>query len=183
MFHGNRWAAAFVNMTGAAPEALACLKALVPPVRAIPGALFGYSVSRRLGKLLLESADIAGFSGASINYAIRFITLLVEKNQFRHIDSIMVKIEELFDRHNGVLAVIAESASEPDSAFKEELERQIKDISGAAKVTVKTRLVPELLGGYRLRFGGFYVDASLKGQAERMKADLAAALEIGVITS
>ena len=176
MFHVNRWAAAFVAMAGENPEALACLKALVPPVKAIPGTLFGYSDSRRLEKLLRDGAKTASFSGTDIEYAIRFIALLVEKNRFMYVDSILQKIEGLFDRQNGVLAVTVESASELDSVFKEELRQQIKDISGAAKVNLETRLVPELLGGYRLRFGGFYVDASLKGQLEKMKADLAAAV-------
>ena len=188
MFHENRWAAAFVAMTGENSEALACLKALVPPVKAIPGVLFGYSDSRRLEKLLREGANTAGYSGTGIEYAIRFIALLVEKNHFRHIDSIIKEIEELVNKQNGVLAVTAESASELDSAFKEKLRRQIQDISGAVKVNLDTRLVPELLGGYRLRFGGFYIDASLKGQLKKMKADLAAAASLaapggGVITS
>ena len=176
MFHENRWAAAFVAMTGNDPQGLAFLKAAVPQIKTIPGALFGYSDSRQLEKLLLEGANSAGFSGASIEYAIRFISMMVEKNCFMHIDSVQKKIEELFDKQNGILTVTAESASELDDIFRDELRRQIQDINGAKKVNLETRLVPELLGGYRLRFGGFYVDASLKGQAERMKADLTAAM-------
>jgi F0F1-type ATP synthase delta subunit len=34
------------------------------------------------------------------------------------------------------------------------------------------RVLPELLGGYRLRTGGYYVDASLKGQMNEMKTML-----------
>jgi F0F1-type ATP synthase delta subunit len=36
--------------------------------------------------------------------------------------------------------------------------------------------MPELLGGYRLRIGGFYIDASLKGQVEKMTSDLETAV-------
>ena len=181
MFRANRWAAAFVGLAGNDPEALSCLKALIPPVKAIPGALFGHASSRRLALLLQESAEAAGFAGQSAAYAIRFIALLVEKNLFGHIDSIMARVEELFDQQAGVLDVTAESASPMDDAFQDELRRKIADLGGAAKVNLKIKLVPELLGGYRLRFRGFYVDASVKGQMEKMKASLeAAALVPGV---
>ena len=175
MFHGNRWAAAFVALADGNPEAFACLKALVPAVKAMPGALFGRPASRRLEKLLAESADAAGVAQPAAKYAIRFISLLVEKNLFKHIDSIVQKIENLFDQQNGILAVTAESAVPLDSALEETLKRRLREYSGAAEVTLRSRLVPELLGGYRLRFGGYYIDASLKGQIESMKAGLEAA--------
>ena len=175
MFHTNRWAAAFVALADGKPEAFACLKALVPAVKAAPGALFGRPASRRLEKLLAECADAAGIAQPAVTYAIRFITLLVEKNLFSHIDSILHKIEERFNQQNGILAVTAESAAPLDSAFEDELKRRLREYSGAADVTLKSHLVPELLGGYRLRFGGYYIDASLKGQIESMKAGLEAA--------
>ena len=39
---------------------------------------------------------------------------------------------------------------------------------------MRTKVVPELLGGYRLRIGEFSIDASLKGQLEKMADKLAA---------
>ncbi|MCL2128284.1 MAG: hypothetical protein FWH38_08515, partial [Treponema sp.] len=56
MFHGSRWASVFVNVLGENAETgFSCLKVIVPPVKTIPGPLFGHSVSRRLEKLLRES--------------------------------------------------------------------------------------------------------------------------------
>ena len=179
MFHGTRWAAAFVAVSGTEPGALACLKTMAPPIKAVYGA-FGRAAARRLEKLLWESAEAAGFTGADVNCAIRFISLLVEKNLFAHIDSIMHKIEALLDQHNGVLAVTAESASPLDGAFEDELKRRLAQLSGAAQVKLDTHLAPELLGGYRLRFGGFYIDASLKGQIESMKDSLGSAAFVPV---
>ena len=37
---------------------------------------------------------------------------------------------------------------------------------------MKIKLVPELIAGYCLRIGGFYIDASLRGQLEKMTAVL-----------
>lgn len=172
----NRWAAVFVTVLGEhAAEGLACLKALVQPVKTISGALFGYSAARRLEQLLRESAAGVG-TDVTIEYAIRFITLLVARNQFKYIDMILQKIEERIDKHTGTLAVTIESATPLDSVFEQELMRRIVQRTGAANIKMKTRMVPALLGGYRLRAGGLYVDASVKGQMDTMQADLEAAL-------
>jgi len=174
VIHGNRWAAVFITVLGDnAAEGLACLKAMVQPIKTVSGALFGYSAARRLEKLLRESA---GTQDITVEYTIRYITLLVAKNQFKHIDMILQKIEERIDERAGTLAVTIESASPLDNAFEQELRRRILERTGAANVKMKTRLVPDLLGGYRLRAGGLYVDASVKGQMDKMRAGLEAVL-------
>ena len=188
MFHGDRWAAAFINASGNAEAGLACLKAMTPPVKAISGMFFGHFAAVRVEKILREGIAAAGFTGQADNaaeYSIRFICLLVEKNCFRHIDSVLQKIEQRLDEQKGTLTVIAESAVPMDSVTQEELRRQIAARVGTAEIKMKTRLVPELLGGYRLRIGGFCIDASLKGQLKKMTADLEeavlGALDGGVI--
>ena len=177
MFHGDHWAEAFVTVLGEnAARGLECLRAMVPPVKAIPGELFGHAAARRLEKLLRESLAASGVSGgAEAEYAIRFISLLVEKNKFRYADSLLRRIEQKIDHQNGILDVFAESAAAMDSAFEEELRRKIMEQTGAAGIKMKTSVNPALLGGYRLRIGGFHVDASLKGQLEQMTTDLTAA--------
>jgi F-type H+-transporting ATPase subunit delta len=174
MFYANRWADVFVAVLGEnVAEGLACLKAMASPLKAVSGSLFGYSVARRLEALLRECADTLPIPA---EYPIRFITLLVEKNQWRHIEVILQKIEERIDIQRGALTVIAETTVPLDGAFEAELKENIIKRLGAADVNIKTRLVPELLGGYRLRIGGFFVDASLKGQSEGMTAALEAAV-------
>ena len=178
MIHGNRWAAVFITVLGEnAAEGFACLKAMVQPIKTVSGALFGYSAARRLEKLLRGSAaQSGGLDDITIEYVIRFITLLIAKHQFKHIDLILQKIEERIDERAGTLTVTIESASPLDNAFEQELRRRIVERTGAANIKMKTCLVPALLGGYRLRAGGLYVDASVKGQMDKMRADLEAVL-------
>ena len=177
MFNGSRWAGVFVNVLGENAEAgLDCLKATIPQIKAIPSAMSGNAAARRVEKMLRESAEPFVKSGGILQDAaepaIRFISLLIRKDRFRHIDSIMQKIEEQIHLKNGVLAVTAEYAAPMGNDFEEELRRQIAERTGAKKVMLKTNHSPELLGGFRLRTRGFYIDASLKGQVERMKAAL-----------
>jgi F-type H+-transporting ATPase subunit delta len=182
MFHAEPWAAAFINVYGNASEGLACLKALAAPLKPISSRLFGWYAAKRLEKMLRESANDSGLSGGGAvdvsakgpaEYAIRFICLMVEKNVFRRIGTVIERIEKRLDKQNGVLELTAESAAAMDGVFEEELKKMIAGRTGAAGIKMKTRVVPELLAGFRLRYGGFFVDASLKGQIERMTADLA----------
>jgi F-type H+-transporting ATPase subunit delta len=176
LFHSDRWAGAFIRVSGEnAAAALICLRALVPPLKSVRGIVFGRDAAVRVEKLLRESAGAAG-SDPAVECAIRFVALLVEKKCFRYIDSVLQRIEQRMDEQMGILDVIVESAAPMDNAFKEEMRRLITERTGAAGIKMKTRQTPELLGGYRLRIGGFCVDASLKGQLERMKADLIAAV-------
>ena len=187
-FRGDRWAGVFVATLGEnAGTGLLCLKALVPPARAIPGDLSGYSAAQRLEKTLRESVRDASLVDtatagleAIIEFVIRFFVLLVERGRFRHVESVLAKIEERIDTQNGVLAVTLESATPLDNAFAEEFGRRIAERLGVREVRMKALPVPELLGGYRLRVGALVVDASLKKQVEKMKDDLeAAALACG----
>lgn len=180
MFHANRWAGVFVSMLGENAEAgLLCLKAFVRPVGEIPRAglhvLSGYSAARRLEKVLRESVKAMGgldCPETTAEFVVRFVALLVEKGRFRHVGSVVDKIEAKLDAQNGVLAVTLEAAAPLDDNFIEEFKRRIAQTTKAAKVKMKTLAAPELLGGYRLQLGGLRVDASLKGRLEKMKTDL-----------
>lgn len=179
MVHRIRWAREFVNALGAnASEGLLFLQALVPSVKAIPGALFGHVVARRFEKMMLESLFDSNCpaKGTVPEQVVRFISLLVEKDHFRDIDTILLKIEELIDRKNGILTVTVEAASPMDAGFEEEFRQRIAQAMGVAEIKMKTRHVPGLLGGYRLQCGGLFVDASLRGQMEKMQAMLGEAV-------
>jgi F-type H+-transporting ATPase subunit delta len=159
-----------VNVLGDNAEAgLECLHALVPPLKKIPN-LFGFTASCQLEKMLRNTDSSHSAALPAAEYTIRFLTLLVQKNCFNHIDTIMQKIENIIDNKKGILPVLVETAA--GDVPEKELKRRIMETTGALNVKMKINHVPELLGGYRLRIGGYYVDASLKGQIEKMKADL-----------
>jgi len=173
VFHAGRWAGAFLSVSGKdANEALLCLKALAAQIKTVQGAFFGHNASAKLEKILRGSAACVHEATPAAEYAIRFMCLLVEKNCFRHIGLLLQKIEQNLDEQNGILEITVEAASPLDSGFEEELAGKIKEKTGAEGVKIKTRVRPELLGGYLLRIGNHYVDASLKGQLESMAAHL-----------
>lgn len=175
MFHAARWTDAFFAALGEnADEALLFLKAVVPQVKKIHGAFFGHGASARLEKMLTESAASTGVTAnfPEAEYAVHFICLLVERNYFKHIDRLLERIGQKLDHQKGILDVIVESASPLGSTLEEELAHNIKEKTSSLGIRISSRVKPELLGGYLLRIGSFYVDASLKGQLEKMRADL-----------
>jgi len=177
MFHAGRWAGAFLDVSGKdANEAFLCLRALSEQVKTVHGVFFGHNASVKLEKILRESAAICYASGTekspAVEYAIRFLCLLVEKKCFKYTGLILQKIEQTLDEQNGIIDVTVESAVPVDSGFEKELSRMIKERTGAAGIKMKTCVRQELLGGYLLRTGSFYVDASLKGQLESMEAHI-----------
>jgi F-type H+-transporting ATPase subunit delta len=175
VFHGNRWAAAFVAALGENADAgFSCLKAMILPLKPVSVALYGYSAARRVEALLREASG-----GNADEYVIRFVALVVEKKQFKNIDIILRKIEDILNKQKRVLSATIESAAPLDSAFEEQLKLHIMEHSEMAEIKLNAVVVPGLLGGYRLRIGGFYIDASLKGQMEQMEADLAGGIKYG----
>ncbi|MDR2729354.1 MAG: F0F1 ATP synthase subunit delta [Treponema sp.] len=155
-----------------ADEAFLCLKELTAQVKTVRGVLFGRCASEKLEKILRESAASRAEETPAVEYAIRFLCLLVEKNYFRYIGLLLQKIEQNLDTQNRILDITVETASPVESGFEEDMAGSIKERTGAAGVKMKTRVRPELLGGYLLRIGCFYVDASLKGQLESIAAHL-----------
>ena len=156
-----------------AEGAFLCLKALSVPVKSVQGFFVGHGASAKLEKILRESADASKTEASPlVEYAIRFICLLVEKNCFRYINLLLQRIEQKLDEQKGILDLSLESAFPIDSGFEKELAQMIKEKIGASDVRMKTSVKPELLAGFLLRIDGFYIDASLKGQVEAMRAKL-----------
>lgn len=179
MYHADRWAAAFISALDNKAEAgLVCLKNLADLLKPIRGVLFGRSIANSIDEMM--SAEFIKQKDNSLGgiieheYPIRFVCLLIEKNLFRNIDSIIAKIDSMLDEKNNVLNVVVETASDENkgNAFENELTQMIKESMGSDHVKMSITVVPELLAGFRLRMNGHYIDASLKGQLEQMTADL-----------
>jgi ATP synthase F1 delta subunit len=177
-FPTEKWAETFLNACSAngitdkdVEKAYLCLKALSEPVKSLPPIFFGHSASDELEKIMRDCAGDA-INDPAVEYAIRFICLLVERKSFRFVNSLLGRIEQKLDEQKGILSVTIETASPMEKDFEKELVKMIKEKTGATGVKMAKRVRPDLLGGYMLRIGAFYVDATLKGQLETIRTDL-----------
>lgn len=176
-FHARRWAAAFIQVTGEnAEEAFICLKELAEPLKAIRGLFYGYGASLEFETLLREIAD----DTEENEHAIRFICLLIEKKCLKYIDFVFAEIEKILNKKNNILEFTIEAAVPVKNSFKNEITQIIKNETGSADVKINTRIRPELLGGYLLRTDDFYIDATLRDQADKMMKRLISGVQRGV---
>jgi ATP synthase F1 delta subunit len=174
-FHTDRWAEAFLAVTGENAQAVFLfLKIIAPRVKSVHGLFSGHGSSVKIEEILRDSVNSAGIEENYLDaaeYAIRFVCLLVEKNGLKRVDILLTRIEQLLNERRGILDVTVEAAAPFDGGFEEELARMIQEKTGSAGVKIKTVIRPELIGGYLIRLGSFYIDASLKRQMENMMED------------
>jgi F-type H+-transporting ATPase subunit delta len=169
MFQGDRWADAFMGASGDhAGESFLVLKAMVPLIAPLSGQIAGTGDAERL-ETMLRTALAPTDQGAE--YAIRFVVLLVRKGCFDRLGAAFQAIEQRIDAKNGVCTVHVESAQPIEGDFQEKITAELIKKTGAREIRLVTQVVPELLGGYRLRIGTELVDTSLKGQLQRMAAE------------
>jgi hypothetical protein len=192
MFTAERWAAAFINVLeegaagdgskggledakdqGPGDRGLAVLKALAGPVKLIPGEKGGSAAAGKLDRMIQRAFTQCGPAGKEGETARRFLLLIVKRGAFQYIDLIIREIEKLLDKKKKILRVTIESALPVDDDFWEKLREPLMRKTGAGDIRFITRTVPELLSGYRLLAGSESLDASLRGQLQKMAEDLA----------
>jgi F-type H+-transporting ATPase subunit delta len=178
MFPSDRWADAFVTVcAGHADEGLAALKAFASVLSRLPGRAAGAADAFALERMLRAALEAAGTGPdeTGAENAVRFVALLVRKGLLKQLDAAVRAVEQRVDAQNGVLAADLEAASPLDEDLQEELKAALIRKYGAREIRLRTRIVPELLGGYRLWAGGDLVDSSARGQLQRMARNLHAA--------
>jgi F-type H+-transporting ATPase subunit delta len=176
-YRTRRWALAFAGGLpgkGELDEALELLGVLVPIIKKIPGRLAGTGAAKRLDALIREGAAGTGVDERPASFCGRFLALLIGKGLFSRIDAVMGEIQNIAASARGVLPVYAESAFPMEEEEKRDFIEGIKKGTGAAEIRLEVRVNPELLGGYRLRIGSGAIDASIRGQLQKMAAALAA---------
>ena len=178
MFPSDRWADAFVTVcAGHAGEGLAVLKAFASALSRLPGRAAGTAAALVLERMLRAALEAAGTGPGETwaENAVRFVALLVRRGLFKQLDAAVRAVEQRVDAQNGVLAADLESAFPLEGDLQGELKAALIRAYGAREIRLITRIVPELLGGYRLWVRGDLVDSSVRGQLQRMARDLHAA--------
>ncbi|MFP3043328.1 ATP synthase F1 subunit delta [Treponema primitia] len=176
MFQGDRWADAFLAACRTSGgdctvEALDALKAFIPPLSHLSSRISGVNDAIRLEKILRSALGSSG-TGQGTEYALRFVVLLVRKGQTKYLNEALQAVEQRIDAKNGVVSVNVESIRPLDTDLQEKIKAGLKKRYGARDVRLAFQIVPELLGGYRLRIGTELIDSSLKGQIQKMAREL-----------
>jgi F-type H+-transporting ATPase subunit delta len=122
-------------------------------------------VKERILGVLAQEAEFAPLT-------TRFLTALLTRHRLGHLDEILIGIRDLLNRERGVVIAEVKSAQPLSSAESEHLTEVLAARLGK-DVELDLDVDPSLLAGFVVRIGSNYYDASVKGQLDRLTADLA----------
>jgi F-type H+-transporting ATPase subunit delta len=197
MFRVEPWAKAFTETADARPEdpeqrlsfteeAFEYLRLFCRSALLLPGDLSGRSDADRMDRSIqraLERQDRSGpaaapavaWSEEAVSLARRFTLLMIRKGCFNQHKRIILGIEKIIHRRKGLEEVIVETAAEPGEKLLAAVREKAALLTGAREIKTTVRVIPDLIGGLRLRIGSVLFDGSIKTQLKKMASDLSAA--------
>ncbi|HTY97492.1 MAG TPA: ATP synthase F1 subunit delta [Solirubrobacteraceae bacterium] len=105
---------------------------------------------------------------------LNFLSLLIENHRMPVIFRIRQQYERLWEEENRMLPVEITSAVTLDEKTTEDLGRTIGERAGR-RVTLSSRVDPDILGGIVLRVGNSILDASIRNRLEQLRRHVAQA--------
>jgi F-type H+-transporting ATPase subunit delta len=110
-------------------------------------------------------------SGADEQF-VNFLKLLIENHRMPVIFRVRREYERLWEKENQMLPVEITSAIELDEATTASVGERIGQSTGR-KVTLTTRVEPDILGGIVVRVGNSILDASIRNRLEQLRKQVA----------
>ena len=99
---------------------------------------------------------------------LRCMDIIAENNRFKELALILDAFGHIYLRRLGIAEVEVETVKElsaaQDKKLKENLERRLQK-----KVTVTYKIVPEIIGGLKIRFGSEMIDNTLVSKLNRLE--------------
>jgi F-type H+-transporting ATPase subunit delta len=105
---------------------------------------------------------------------LNFLSLLIENHRMPVIFRVRQQYERLWEEENRMLPVEITSAVALDEQTTAELGRTIGERAGR-RVTLSSRVDPDILGGIILRVGNSILDASIRNRLEQLRRHVAQA--------
>ncbi len=103
---------------------------------------------------------------------VNFLDLLIENHRMPVLFRIRQEYERLWQEENRMLPVQITSAIALDQATAESLGQTIGERAGR-RVTLATRVDPDILGGIVVRVGNSILDASIRNRLEQLRRHVA----------
>lgn len=107
------------------------------------------------------------FKGKLGNLMDRFIALLTRKGRAEDLRSIVDSFFALLDKEQNVVTATVTTAVEVGAEQKKAIDDRLHQLSGK-NIRSTYAVDPEIVGGFRARFGDTMIDASVRHQLDRM---------------
>jgi F0F1-type ATP synthase delta subunit len=186
MFRPDRWAAAFTELCGEdLDEGIAAFKVFVACISGLKSRIGGSNRALRFEAFLRQALKEAGFDSMALSgkavlsrdsrfenrgteLALRFVVFLVRKDCFKYHQALLSEIEKAADWTRGIIRATLESAMPVDDELEDRIKAELLKKTGAQKIVINKRIVPELIAGYRVYIGTELLDTSFQELLRKM---------------
>ena len=173
---GKNYAQALIELAGSdlslQESFVSEIKAINESISQVKGAKQTFenpSISKDEKKELLKKL----LSGKINQINLNFLFLLVDKQRFNLLPEIQNQLTKLVNKNKGVAIAKVSSAIELDSATLETIKQKLENIlEKSEKVTIESKVEPELLGGVVVKINDLVYDGSIRGKLENLKRKL-----------
>lgn len=108
------------------------------------------------------------FKGRVPAFVLSYIGLMSDNGQIRSFGESVKVFDELYRQDNNIKTAVIESAVELSDRQKKELVAKLESMTGSV-VEAKYKILPELLGGFRVDIDGEIIDGSLRHKLAEIK--------------
>ncbi|MFA6513870.1 MAG: ATP synthase F1 subunit delta [Patescibacteria group bacterium] len=113
---------------------------------------------------------VADKSKKEAQAVIKSLVMVLHKNHdFNKAEAIAIAFNEIWNKVYGEVDATLASARELSAATREVVVDYLKKKTGAQKVILDTKINPEIIGGFILRYGSKVLDGSLKNSLNSLK--------------
>ena len=112
------------------------------------------------------------FDGKISQKILNFMFLLIDNNRFNTLSEIQNQLIKLVNKAKGIVVAEVSSAFEIDSATLESLRQKLESLLVKEKITIKSKIEPDLIGGLKVKINDLVYDGSIKGRLENLKGKL-----------
>lgn len=127
------------------------------------------SISKESKKEILKKV----FEGKINQKNLNFLFLLIDKQRFDLLPEIQDELNKLVNKNKNIVIAEVSSTSKLEQGALETLKARLESIVGNnKKVTIESKVEPELMGGLKVKINDLVYDGSIKGRLENLKRRL-----------
>ncbi|KAJ7564146.1 hypothetical protein O6H91_02G004500 [Diphasiastrum complanatum] len=135
-------------------------------------------IDEKKKSILKTLADDAKFQ----EYTLNFLYLLVDKKRINLIQDIITEFEEIYDRLTDTQVATVTSAVKIENSQLALIAKKVRSLTAAKNVRLKNVIDPTLIAGFIVKYGkdgSCFIDLSVKGQLERIAAQMDFSEKVG----
>jgi F-type H+-transporting ATPase subunit delta len=105
-------------------------------------------------------------------YVFNFLMLLLDRRRIVWLRDICQQYQGLLQDFKRITLAEVIAAVEPTEEQRQAIAERVKEIAGAEQVEIKTRIDPDVIGGFILKIGSQVIDLSICGQLRQLARTL-----------